>query len=493
LASLSCLSFAATTLIGAEAEACGGCFVPATESTVVTGHRMAMSVSKTQSVLWDQIRYAGDPSEFSWVLPVKPGARVELANDAWFDVLEAGTNTNVTEPPEGCSSPSPGCGNAFATSDSAGVADFDNGGVTVVHQGTIGPYATVTLSAEDPNALNAWLNDNGYSVPESIQPIIDAYVNEGFDFVALKLQPGKGVQTMKPVRVITPGANFTLPLRMVAAGAAAKVDLVLYMIGEGRYEAANFGNVDVPPSLVTWDFRTDSTNFADLRLAALSAGDGANWLTSYAQPRAPLTAAESDVRTFSFPDDPQNPFGSGLFLDSIAEAYYAQGKVTGEADPTTNINACFDNLRRLASQDLVVVDNCDEQGTCAPLESGQISQNDVSCGNLDDIAVALTAMSVKDVYLTRLEATLPLAALDRDLQLQAAASQAPIAGNFVAGLKVNHCWDNSEGRASAAPVAFNKQQGDDDPLSPGALLMLTFAAAGMFLVARRRSDALEIG
>ena len=67
------------------ADACGGCFhqqVTAggeTDSTVVTGHRMVMSISQTQSVLWDQIEYAGDPEEFSWVLPVKPGAVLELS------------------------------------------------------------------------------------------------------------------------------------------------------------------------------------------------------------------------------------------------------------------------------------------------------------------------------------------------------------------------------------------------------------------------------
>src|SRR5687767_4354067 len=85
-----------------EAEACGGCFVPPSENTVVTGHRMAVAVSMTQSVLWAQIQYSGDPAEFSWVLPVTAGARLELANDAWFEVLDAVTNLQVLEPPQNC-------------------------------------------------------------------------------------------------------------------------------------------------------------------------------------------------------------------------------------------------------------------------------------------------------------------------------------------------------------------------------------------------------
>ena len=46
----------ATTLVTDSASACGGCFHAVTESTVVTGHRMVVSVSKSQAVLWDQIQ-----------------------------------------------------------------------------------------------------------------------------------------------------------------------------------------------------------------------------------------------------------------------------------------------------------------------------------------------------------------------------------------------------------------------------------------------------
>src|SRR5260370_38900758 len=80
---------AAVALDARDARACGGCFHPPpspteVESTVVTDHRMAFSITLAQTVLWDQIRYGGKPSEFAWVLPVKPGSRVELSQDAWI-------------------------------------------------------------------------------------------------------------------------------------------------------------------------------------------------------------------------------------------------------------------------------------------------------------------------------------------------------------------------------------------------------------------------
>ena len=94
---LACLVIAgaAALLEPVRAEACGGCFVPQSERTVVTDHRMALSISPTQTVLWDQIRYSGDPAEFAWVLPVRAGATIELSNDAFFSALDASTQPVV--------------------------------------------------------------------------------------------------------------------------------------------------------------------------------------------------------------------------------------------------------------------------------------------------------------------------------------------------------------------------------------------------------------
>ena len=55
-----------------EASACGGCFSPPTTEnpTVVTDHRMILSISQDQSTLYDQIKYSGNPAAFAWVLPI---------------------------------------------------------------------------------------------------------------------------------------------------------------------------------------------------------------------------------------------------------------------------------------------------------------------------------------------------------------------------------------------------------------------------------------
>ena len=94
------------------ATACGGCFHPepstvnsgTDRTSVVTDHRMVLSISTKQTVLWDQVRYAGNPEEFAWVLPVRPGARIELARAEFIDALELATRASVQGPTRTCPS-----------------------------------------------------------------------------------------------------------------------------------------------------------------------------------------------------------------------------------------------------------------------------------------------------------------------------------------------------------------------------------------------------
>src|SRR4051794_35014133 len=137
----ACASLLLALLDTTPAEACGGCFsppAPQSERTVVTDHRMALSVSPEQTVLWDQIRYAGDPREFAWVLPVRAGAKVEVSNDEWFTALDASTQPLVYEPQYyggayGCGLT--GCSNSQTTAGSS--AAPGGGQVQIVSQSVV--------------------------------------------------------------------------------------------------------------------------------------------------------------------------------------------------------------------------------------------------------------------------------------------------------------------------------------------------------------------
>jgi hypothetical protein len=227
---------------------------------------MILSVSMDQTTLYDQVHYSGSPESFAWVLPISGTATIGLSADVVFDTLDTLTHTSVVAPPLNCAPP-PYCPYAPGSLgvDASASADAGGGPVQVLKQEVVGPYETVQLASTDPSALSNWLTSHGYSIPSDIQPIIDAYVTAGMDFLALKLVPGAQVTSMRPVRVTTQGASPVLPLRMVAAGTGANVGVTLWIVGEGRYEPQNFPSFRIKDSEIVWDYSTQSSNYASIR------------------------------------------------------------------------------------------------------------------------------------------------------------------------------------------------------------------------------------
>ena len=283
------LSAAATFTVALEgdASACGGCFHPPEENpTIVTDHRMILSVSKDQSTLYDQVKYQGDPSSFAWVLPISGTVDVGLSADIVFGALDSSTQTQIISPPQNCPPP-PNCQNRSgslnggSSGSSGGFQDASAapGDVSVTKQEVVGPYLTVQLKATDPAALQTWLTDNGFAVPADVKPIVDQYVAEKFDFLAMKLIPGKGVNDMRPVRVTTTGASAVLPLRMVAAGTGATVGISLWVVSEGRYEPQNFPGFTIKADDLVWDWTQQKSNYTTLRADKTTASGGRAWET----------------------------------------------------------------------------------------------------------------------------------------------------------------------------------------------------------------------
>jgi hypothetical protein len=265
--------------------ACGGCFSPPDVVTTVDGHRMVISLSPAETVLWDQIVYSGAPEDFVWVLPVPSElVKIELAEAAFFEQIDAATAPTVTP-----ASPSPcaaaqaascgGCGEA-TSADSAD--DDPSDGVTVFDHSVVGPYETVTLGSEDPDALYDWLSTRGYAVPESTVPTLEFYIDKQSVFVVMRLAPGEGVDAMQPVRVRYPGYMATFPLAMVVVGAYGVLDLALWVIAEQRYEARNYGTVRIDETQLSWDWATNRSNYGELFDAAVLAGNSRAWVVEHA-------------------------------------------------------------------------------------------------------------------------------------------------------------------------------------------------------------------
>jgi hypothetical protein len=404
-----------------EARACGGCFhAPTQNGDVITDHRMIFRISPQQTTLYDEIEYQGNPQSFAWVLPIKGPVTVGLSADVVFAALDSATQTTIAAPNlPAC--PSCNCGFAAgsAGSSSGSGSSSGGGGVTVISQQVVGPYDSVQLSSTDPNALTAWLQANGFAIPTDVAPILAAYVTEGFDFLALKLQPGQGVAAMRPVRVTSSGASLSLPLRMVSAGTGATVGITLWVIADGRYEAQNFTNFVIQPSELVWDWSTNTSNFATVRQQKEAAANYAAWQTE-----------------------------SSLDLS----AYQIESPILGDT----------------ASNDYLPIPGSDAGadggGSSAGETADQVRQ--------DDLSTLFPGSNQANVRITRMRSDMAHAALANDLVLQASADQSTISNFYQVTQSVNAptcpavpnpcppCGGSSSGVGSSSG-------GTTSPASPG--------------------------
>jgi hypothetical protein len=473
------------------ARACGGCFIRPSETTVVTDHRMAFAISTQQSVLWDQIKYSGNPADFSWVLPVRPGTVVQVSSDAWFSALDAMTTPTITGPTRSCNNnSSAGCGAARGFGSAGISSDNGSAGVQVVSQAVIGPYHADTLRATDPNALENWLSTNGYELPPAFQPTIAAYVAGGFDFIALRLRPGEGVQAMQPVRVVTQGADVTLPLRMVAAGVGAQVGVTLYVVAEGRYEAAPpFQNAVIDDSKLVWLHLQNTSNYQELSQTLMQQNGGRTWLTEYSQ-RVDVTSSVA-----------QRPCGLGATQyyyggQSLTDLYLSQcscdagsplvlGGQDASDDVAEDTASPADGAAMGASDgaaEAAAVSTADAAGN--PLGNqtfGSSYSTSVPACTGDDVEVALTGLDPANVWVTRLRAILPANALsEHDLLLQASSTQTSVSNQHSAA---NYDDPSYSPCGTQGSCAASDARGSSGWLEGGALC---FVAAAGFRRAKRR-------
>ncbi len=361
------VGLATAALQARDAAACGGCFVSESEVTQITGEKMLLSLSQQQTTLYDQITYSGNPASFAWVLPIHGVATVGLSSDALFQNLDVDTAVTIAAPQLTC--PSAQCG-AFLTNAGASgaVPPEAPSTVTVIAEQVVGPYETVQLASTDPTALSDWLTSHGYNISAADAAVVAAYVSEGFNFLALKLVPGEGVNSMQPVRVTTTGASPSLPLRMVAVGTGALTPINLWVLAEGRYETVNAPTLQIDPTQVVWDWDSQSSNYATLKQTAFTSSNNAGWVVEDAE-----------------------PFSMYELQDQLNDL------VT--TDPTTSGYA-------------------DSMGNGAPAALAA------------DMAVLFAGLDPSSVWITRFEGLISHAALSADLQIAASSDQS-VVSNYI--------------------------------------------------------------
>lgn len=295
---IACAACAGAVLVPGDARACGGVFIaepridqPASRS-IVRDHRMAIAIGRTRTVIWDEVRLEGDPRDFAWITPVKPGTTIELADDEWLSALDVSTQPVVYGPREGSYG---GCALTGCAADEDNAATTVPGGsVFIVKEEVLGPYDSVTVrSAGDPDAPYRWLQANGYRIDdEKVRGVLAQYASAGFDFAALKLRATCHQTAMQPVRIVVPGPDPRILVRMALAGARLDVvPITLFVLAEAPYRPSTYPFGFIDDDLLEWDRPTSRASTAyyatrsnyDVLANDVMAREGKTWLVESAQ------------------------------------------------------------------------------------------------------------------------------------------------------------------------------------------------------------------
>ncbi|MFH1915676.1 MAG: DUF2330 domain-containing protein [Nanoarchaeota archaeon] len=133
-----------------------------------------------QEKLIIEATYNGSLSDFAWIIPVPSYPQVDKANAQLFQELQYLTQPKYLRAPSMF-------GPVIAKSMMSDGLDQGIKGVDVIEQKQVGIYAISILSADDPQALLDWLNENEYRLPAKAEPILEEYIVKGWYFIAMRI------------------------------------------------------------------------------------------------------------------------------------------------------------------------------------------------------------------------------------------------------------------------------------------------------------------
>lgn len=279
---------ASLALRTSDALACGACTYPPTptisRATAVMDHRMVLSLTSEQTVLWDQIRFSGDPRQFLWILPVADAtsSSVEIAvgSSAFIDAIDEYSAPAIYAPEVRCSdggvAVSPWSRADASAPGAIASQSSEQTALGSTRRAAVGPYAAELVRARD-GSLATWLRDRGFAVGTESESIIRHYETMRFDFVVVQFRPGADVTQMEPIRISTRGYNPVLPLRFAAIGAGDNVGLTLMVVAESAMVPASWQTRTIDSRDIVWSVAGNASNYRAL-LASSFRGSEPPWI-----------------------------------------------------------------------------------------------------------------------------------------------------------------------------------------------------------------------
>ena len=382
-------------LAPAEARAMGAAVGKAGEAVEVGSARIAVAAADGRTTRWAQVSVVGASQGFVWLVPVRAGARIDLASDAWLDALDAATAPVVLPPTAPDSCDVGGAPDRIATASS--------------------PAAATPLQAglfTDASTLTAFVTGAGYAIPAGLSGPIAAVLGAGGAVLALTY--AESPLPTRTVRIVDDGPP-TLPLTFTGGGAESRI--TAFALGAAG-ASAGAAPLALDPSAILWEGNGQSTYVAE-RDALLAQWQGARWLTASALPDLLFDGV---------------PVGAGAApLPPVLARYFALATSGGDAGADPAACAAAADATRTNATPFAAECPAGALGIapgptpCAPTGDGGASSEAMRCGAADDAVFALAALSPADVWVTRIEGIVTAAsAQEVPLTVTAGAPSSPV-------------------------------------------------------------------
>ncbi len=241
-----------------------------------------------------QIQYTGSAPDFSWILPISSPITAddievpETAVNAFFE-LETQTNPVYLPPPM------PECAQVVFENMEFAASAEDDGDVVIYASGEVGPYEFDVIGSEDPLALIRWLRENGYLVTEAMEPLINVYVEEGFTFLAMRLLPDEGVNSIAPVKVTFRSEAPMIPLRLTAVAANPDMAVLVWIYADRQAVPVNYAHMKIRDEEIIF-FTFGGSNYRQLLGERADEFGGQAFVTEYAAPTRELAVNDPLLR-----------------------------------------------------------------------------------------------------------------------------------------------------------------------------------------------------
>ncbi len=248
-------------LVGAQpAQAFCGFYVAKADTSLFNeASKVAIVRNDGKTVITMANDYRGELQEFAIVIPVPDvleREQINVAENGLIDHLDAYTAPRLVEyfDHDPCA---PQLVERFALNAvraPAAVAQARQSGVTIEATYTVGEYDILILSAQESTGLKTWLVDNGYRLPDGVEPLLDDYLADGMKFFVAKVniaeQGRLGFTYLRPLQIAFDSDAFMLPIRLGMVNADGPQELFVFTLTRnGRVEAANYPNVYLPSDI----------------------------------------------------------------------------------------------------------------------------------------------------------------------------------------------------------------------------------------------------